>query len=66
MKLPKIDQRGANIVVATAISTLCAAELFYQLLKVQDDWTTGGERAVLMLSDPIFYYSAFIVARLYI
>ena len=61
-----ISQRGINIVVAISVSVLCAAELFYQLLEVQDDWTTGGERAVLMLSDPIFYYSAYILTELYV
>lgn len=61
-----ISQRGVNIVVAIFVSVLCAAELFYQLLEIQDDWTTGGERAVLMLSDPIFYYSAYILTWLYV
>lgn len=33
--------------------------VIYQVVRVQDDDTTGGERAVLMLSDPLIYWSVY-------
>lgn len=33
--------------------------VIYQVMRVQDDDTTGGERAVLMLSDPLIYWSVY-------
>lgn len=35
---------------------LCAAEILYEVLKIQDEATTAGERAVLMLSNPLVYW----------
>ncbi len=35
------------------------AAFFYQILRVQDEMTTGGERAVLILSDPIIYWTVY-------
>lgn len=31
--------------------------LIYQFMRVQDEDTSGGERAVIMLSDPIVYWT---------
>jgi len=36
---------------------VCLGAIFYEVFKVQEEYTTGGERAVLMLSDPIIYWS---------
>lgn len=35
---------------------LCAAEILYEVLKIQDEATAAGERAVLMLSNPLVYW----------
>ena len=35
---------------------LCAGAIVYQVLKVQAEETSGGERAILMLSDPGLYW----------
>ncbi len=34
------------------------AKIVFELLKIQDDETTGGERAVMLLSDPIYWLFA--------
>lgn len=43
--------------------------LIYQFMRVQDEDTSGGERAVIMLSDPIVYWTInhliFCIIRLY-
>ncbi|MCH5204750.1 MAG: hypothetical protein J1F03_08365 [Oscillospiraceae bacterium] len=43
--------------------------LIYQFMRVQDEDTSGGERAVIMLSDPIVYWtinhSILCIIRLY-
>lgn len=41
------------------LSLLGAAAVIYQVLKVQNEGTSGGERAVMMLSDPILYWMIF-------
>lgn len=45
--------------VFALVSLVEAAAVIYQVLKVQNEGTTGGERAVMMMSDPVLYWMIF-------
>lgn len=38
---------------------VCIGAIVYQVMRVQDEDTSGGERAVMMLSDPIVYWTIY-------
>ncbi len=36
---------------------LCVGAIIYEVFKIQEDYSTNGERAVIMLSDPVIYWT---------
>lgn len=42
------------------------ADMLYQILHVQDELTTARERAVLILSDPVIYWTAYYAIVYYV
>ena len=50
---------GVPVVMFALYMTVGIGAVIYQLLKVQDEDTSGGERAVIMLSDPIVYWTIY-------
>lgn len=55
---------GNALIVEPCLSLAGAAAVIYQILKVQNEDTSGGERAVMMMSDPILYLTIFWILEL--
>lgn len=50
-----IYQMSVTVLSSLISFVFLGAKIVYELLKIQDDETTGGERAVMLLSDPIYW-----------
>lgn len=53
---------AARIEIVVSVAGIAA--VIYQILKVQEDYSSPGERAVIMLSDPIVYLTIFYAVHL--
>lgn len=47
---------GIRIVVFVFELLIAVLIIVYEIAKIQDEYTTGGERAVIMLSSPIAFW----------
>ncbi len=54
-----IGMIGTPIIMFTLYMLVGVAAVIFQILKVQDNFNTAGERAVLIMSDPIVYWTIY-------
>ena len=54
-----IGHIGIPVVSVVLYMLVGVGAVIYQIIKVQDEDTSGGERIVLMLSDPIIYWTLY-------
>lgn len=48
-------QMAVSVLSSIILFALIGGKIVYEILKVQDEDTTSGERAVMLLSDPLMY-----------
>lgn len=53
-----ILQMSVTVLSFIIMTAFLGAKIVFELLKIQDDETTGRERAVMLLSDPIYWLFA--------
>ncbi len=57
--------RASTTMFFICVSAEFLCNVLYRILKIEDELTSARERAVLILSDPVFYFTAFVVFRAY-